>query len=153
MDLVVMDVGASFKGYAADVTRTVPASGVFTNEQRAIYQLVRDAQKAAERQATLGNAARLMSDSASAMLAVGLTKLGLIESPNAVYDCVPAPQVRACSQLSLYYMHGIGHGIGLEVHDPDKFYYRGKIQPRSAFPIEPGFYFPDHVLDEIPTSP
>src|SRR6185369_10034630 len=44
-DLIVMDIGASFKGYAADVTRTVPASGLFTNEQRAIYQLVRDAQK------------------------------------------------------------------------------------------------------------
>ncbi len=153
MDLVVMDVGASFKGYAADVTRTVPASGVFTNEQRAIYQLVRDAQKAAERQATLGNDARLMSDSASAVLAAGLTKLGLIESPNAVYDCVPPPQVRACSQLSLYYMHALGHGIGLEVHDPDQFYYSGKIQPGSAFTIEPGVYVRERVLNEIPDSP
>lgn len=153
MDLVVMDIGASFKGYAADVTRTVPASGVFTNEQRTIYQLVRDAQKAAERQATLGNAARLMSDSASAVLAAGLTKLGLIESPNAVYDCVAPPQARACTQLSLYYMHGIGHGIGLEVHDPDQFYYGGKIQPGSAFTIEPGVYVREHVLDDIPDTP
>ena len=57
-DMVVMDIGASFKGYAADVTRTVPANGVFSPEQRAVYQLVREAQKAAERQARLGNVAR-----------------------------------------------------------------------------------------------
>ena len=153
MDLVVMDIGASFHGYAADVTRTVPASGVFTNEQRAIYQLVRDAQKAAERQATPGNAARLMTDSSNAVLAAGLTRLGLIESPDATYDCTTGPQPRQCQQLNLYYMHGIGHGIGLEVHDPEQFYYTGKIQPGSAFTIEPGIYVREHILEEIPDTP
>ncbi|MEP7000404.1 MAG: aminopeptidase P N-terminal domain-containing protein, partial [bacterium] len=152
-DLVVMDIGASFKGYAADVTRTVPASGIFTVEQRAIYQLVRDAQKAAERQAQLDYSARLMSDSSNAVLAAGLTRLGLIESPGATYDCVAGAQPRQCSQLQLFYMHGIGHGIGLEVHDPDQFYFTGKIQPGSAFTIEPGVYVREHVLEEIPDTP
>ena len=152
-DVVVMDIGASFKGYAADVTRTVPANGVFSLEQRAVYQLVREAQKAAERQARLGNVARLMSDSASAVLAAGLTRLGLIESPNATYDCAAGPQPRQCSQLQLFYMHGIGHGIGLEVHDPDQYYFTGRIQPGSAFTIEPGVYVREHVLDEIPDTP
>jgi Xaa-Pro aminopeptidase len=153
LETVVMDIGASFHGYAADVTRTVPSSGVFTQEQRNIYQLVRDAQKAAERQAVVGNAARLMTDSSNAVLAAGLTKLGLIESPEAMYDCSTGAQPRQCLQLNLYYMHGIGHGIGLEVHDPEQFYYTGKIQPGSAFTIEPGIYVREHVLQEIPDTP
>jgi Xaa-Pro aminopeptidase len=152
-DLIVMDVGASFKGYAADITRTIPASGVYSPEQRAIYQLVRDAQKAAERQATLGNAARLMSDSANAVIANGLARLGLIESPDATYDCAAGPQPRQCAQFQLYYMHGLGHGIGLEVHDPEQFYFTGKIQPGSAFTIEPGVYVRARVLEEIPDTP
>jgi Xaa-Pro aminopeptidase len=152
-DLVVMDVGASFKGYAADVTRTVPASGVFSPEQRTIYQLVRDAQKAAERQATLGNSARLMTDSSNAVIAAGLARLGLIESPNATYDCSTGAQARQCQQFQLYYMHGIGHGIGLEVHDPEQYYYTNKIQPGSAFTIEPGVYVREHILDELPDTP
>jgi Xaa-Pro aminopeptidase len=85
-EVVVMDIGASYRGYAADVTRTVPVSGTFTPDQRAIYQVVRDAQAAAERQAKPGAKAQLMSDSASAVLAAGLTRLGLIESPTATYD-------------------------------------------------------------------
>ena len=152
-DLVVMDVGASFKGYAGDLTRTVPASGVFSTEQRAIYQLVRDAQKAAERQVTVGAASHLMTDSANAVLANGLTKLRLIESPEATYDCNTGPQPRQCLQLQLYYMHGLGHGIGLEVHDPEQFYYSGRIQPGSAFTIEPGVYVREHVLEELPDTP
>jgi Xaa-Pro aminopeptidase len=152
-ELIVMDIGASFKGYAADVTRTIPVSGLFTNEQRAIYQLVRDAQKAAERQATLGNQARLMTDSSNAVLAAGLTRLGLIESAGATYDCTTGAQPRQCQQLQLFYMHGLGHGIGLEVHDPEQYYYTGKIQPGSAFTIEPGVYVREHILEEIPDTP
>ena len=152
-DLIVMDIGASFRGYAADVTRTVPANGTFSPEQRIIYQIVRDAQRAAERQAKVGAPARLMSDSASATLAAGLTRLGLIESPNATYDCGTSAQPRECLQLQLYYMHGIGHGIGLEVHDPDQYYYTGKIEAGSVFTIEPGLYVREHVLEEIPDTP
>ena len=152
-DLIVMDIGASFRGYAADVTRTVPASGVFSPEQRVIYQIVRDAQRSAERQAKVGAAARLMSDSASATLAAGLTRVGLIESPNATYDCGTGAQPRQCLQLQLYYMHGIGHGIGLEVHDPDQYYFTGKIDAGSVFTIEPGLYVREHLLEEIPDTP
>ena len=152
-DLVVMDIGASFRGYAADVTRTVPANGTFSPEQRIIYQIVRDAQRAAERQAKVGAAARLMSDSASATLAAGLTRIGLIDSPNATYDCGSGAQPRQCLQLQLYYMHGIGHGIGLEVHDPDQYYYTGKIEAGSVFTIEPGVYVREHLLEEIPDTP
>ena len=50
-------------------------------------------------------------------------------------------------------MHGLGHGIGLEVHDPEQYYFTGKIQPGSAFTIEPGIYVREHVLEEIPDTP
>jgi Xaa-Pro aminopeptidase len=152
-DVIVMDIGASYKGYAADVTRTVPANGKFSPPQRAVYEIVRAAQAAAERQAKLGASARLMTDSSSAVLAAGLAKLGLIEAPTATYDCVVGDTPRKCPQYRLYYMHGIGHGIGLEVHDPDQFYFTQQIAPGSAFTIEPGIYVREHVLDEMPDTP
>ena len=152
-DLVVMDIGASYKGYAADVTRTVPASGVFSPRQRAIYQIVRDAQAGAESQAKLGAPAHLMSDTAAAILAVGLTKLGLIESPLATYDCDFGGHMGQCSQLQLYYMHGLGHGIGLEVHDPEQYYFTQTIAAGSAFTIEPGIYVRADVLDVLARTP
>jgi len=151
-EVVVMDIGASYRGYAADVTRTVPINGTFTPEQRAIYQVVRDAQAAAERQAKPGARAQVMSDSASAVLAAGLTRLGLIESPTATYDCGSAQQRQQCPQLELYYMHGLGHGIGLEVHDPDQFYFTGTLAAGSAFTIEPGIYVRENLVEILPKT-
>jgi Xaa-Pro aminopeptidase len=151
-DVVVMDIGASYRGYAADVTRTVPVNGTFTPEQRAIYQIIRDAQTAAEKQAKLGARAALMSDSATATIASGLTRLGLIESPTATYDCGSAQQSQQCSQVELYYMHGLGHGIGLEVHDPDQFYFTGTIAAGSAFTIEPGIYVRENLVEILPKT-
>jgi Xaa-Pro aminopeptidase len=148
-DLVVMDIGASYKGYAADVTRSIPASGTYSPEQRAIYQIVRDAQAAAERQAKLGAPAHFMSDSATAVLAIGLTRLGLIEAPGASYDCDFGGQTAQCPQYDLFYMHGLGHGIGLEVHDPDL----PVIAAGDAFTIEPGIYVRANVLEILPPTP
>jgi len=155
-DLVVMDIGASYRGYAADVTRTLPATGRFTAEQRAIYQLVRDAQAAAERQAKPGAPAQRMNDSATAVLAAGLARLGLIESASATYDCAPARDggaARQCPQLTLFYMHGLGHGIGLDVHDPDQYYFTGTVAPGSVFTLEPGVYVRANLLDILPDTP
>jgi len=151
-EVVVMDVGASYRGYAADVTRTVPVSGTFTPAQREIYQLVRDAQAAAERQATLGAPAAAMTDSSTAVLAAGLARLGLTESAGATYDCEEGGTAQ-CPQYRLYYMHGLGHGIGLEVHDPEQFYFTGRIEPGSAFTIEPGVYVRANLLDILPKTP
>jgi len=148
-DIVVMDIGASYKGYAADVTRSIPASGTYSPEQRAIYQIVRDAQAAAERQARVGSPTHLMSDSATAVLAAGLTRLGLIEAAGASYDCDAGGQTVQCPQYDLFYMHGLGHGIGLEVHDPDQ----PQLVVGSAFTIEPGIYVRTNVLDILPQTP
>ena len=146
-DVVVMDVGSSYRGYAADVTRTVPVSGTFTAEQRQIYQIVRDAQAAAERQLKPGAPVDRMRDSATAVIAAGLTRLGLIESPTATFECETGSARGSCPQYFMYYMHGLGHGIGLDVHDPEQYYVTGKIEAGSAFTIEPGIYVRANLLE------
>lgn len=151
-DLLVMDVGASYRGYSADVTRTIPVSGTFTPDQRAVYRIVRDAQAAAERQARPGAPAARMSDSATAIIAAGLARLGLVESADATYDC-DARSGRACPQVSLYYMHGLGHGIGLDVHDPEQSDESGRLAEGSAYTIEPGIYVRANLLEILPDTP
>jgi Xaa-Pro aminopeptidase len=152
-DVVVVDIGALYKGYSADVTRTYPTNGVFSPEQRQIYQIVRDAQAAAERQAKPGAAAARMSDSATAMIAAGLARIGLIESPTATIEMPMRERLVAVPQYTMYYMHGLGHGIGLEVHDPEQYYFTGKLAEGSAFTIEPGIYVRPNLLEIIPDSP
>lgn len=139
-EVVVMDMAASFDGYTADITRTIPVSGRFSGAQREIYQVVLDALKAAERQIAAGAPARALTDSSNAVLAAGLKRLGLMDAIGGTYDCGSAERPRTCSQLGLFYMHSIGHGIGLDVHDPETFYETGRIAVGSAFTLEPGIY-------------
>jgi Xaa-Pro aminopeptidase len=148
-DVIVMDIGASYRGYAADVTRTVPSSGTFSPAQRDIYLAVRAAQKAGEEAAKVNGPAGALSAAANASLDSSLTRLGLIESVGATYDCGE----RQCTQRSLYYMHGLGHGIGLDVHDPGAAT-GGNVPlvPGSAFTIEPGIYVRGNLLDIIPNT-
>ncbi|HYW32864.1 MAG TPA: aminopeptidase P N-terminal domain-containing protein [Gemmatimonas sp.] len=157
-DLVVIDAGAEFDGYAADVTRTLPVSGRYTTEQRALYDLVLQAQLAAERNSKPGMLASAATDSSVAIRVRGLAKLGLIESEDALFDppwhtdCARTP--KACSQAQLWMIHGISHGIGLEVHDPAQFY-EGKrtFEVGDAFTIEPGIYISTASLDVLPDTP
>jgi len=149
-ETIVMDIGASYRGYSADVTRTIPANGVFSAEQRAVYQIVRDAQMAAEKEARVGGTLGAMSAASDAVLAAGLARIGLIESAGASYDC--GDGTGRCPQYRMFYMHGLGHGIGLEVHDPDQ-YYTGPIAIGSAFTLEPGIYVRANALDVLPDTP
>lgn len=150
-ELVVMDVGASYRGYAADITRTVPVSGTFSPEQRAVYQLVRDAQAAGERAARPGASSMAMTVAVDSVIRNGLAALGLIEAPDAVYDCEGGT---SCPQYRLYYMHGLGHAIGLDVHDPGTSGIQpGTLATGDAFSIEPGVYVRANLLDIIPPSP
>ena len=157
-DVVVMDVGAAYRGYAADVTRTIPVSGRFTPAQRAIYQLVRDAQAASERVAKPGASWLAWRDSSRAVEARGLARLGLIESPDATFDPPWAERCKtdsvACTQAFLYMAHGLGHGIGLEVHDPPHpWISTGSFQAGDVFTIEPGIYISTRLLDMLPDTP
>ncbi|HEX8360168.1 MAG TPA: Xaa-Pro aminopeptidase [Longimicrobium sp.] len=152
-ETLVMDIGAWYRGYAADVTRTVPVSGRFSPEQRSVYEIVLAAQKAAEAQARPGASFGAMGQTAQRVIGEGLARLGLIESATATYDCTGrGGQMGKCPQTSLFYMHGLGHGIGLDVHDPDQAYF-GAFQVGSAFTIEPGIYVRADVLDYLSDTP
>jgi Xaa-Pro aminopeptidase len=157
-DVVVMDVGAGYGGYAADVTRTVPVSGKFTAEQRAIYGIVREAQLAAERVVRPGASFESWRDAAQAVVARGVARLGLTEGVDATFDPPWADQCRAkpaaCTQAFLYMAHGLGHGIGLEVHDqPHPWVGPGSFAEGDVFTIEPGVYVSRKLLDILPDTP
>lgn len=157
-DLVVIDAATQYQGYAADITRTLPVSGVYTPAQRAIYQLVRDAQAAAERASTPGASEAAAAESSYVVRARGLAKLGLIDSvdgqldPPGQGDCARLPH--ACSQALIWMIHGISHGLGLAVHDPVQFYYGDHTYKQGdAFTIEPGIYISTRTLDALPDTP
>jgi Xaa-Pro aminopeptidase len=159
-DLVVIDAAAEYQGYAADITRTLPVSGTFRPAQRAIYQLVRDAQAAAERVAKPGASARAAEDSSFFVRARGLAALGIIDSANAPIDppwsadCKAIPLPRNCTQAYLWTIHGISHGLGLAVHDPAQFYFGDRTyRPGDAFTIEPGIYLSTRSLAALPDTP
>jgi Xaa-Pro aminopeptidase len=155
-EVILMDCAASYEGYAADVTRTLPVSGTFSPDQRAIYQIVRDAQAAGERQVRPGALAATEVDSIRAVVAAGLTRLGLVDSANAVIDA-PAGfcgRTTECRQWTLFMPHGPGHGLGLDVHDPAQWYYGDRrFGEGDAFTIEPGIYIRPGIVDILPDTP
>jgi Xaa-Pro aminopeptidase len=157
-DVVVMDAAAEYSGYAADITRTIPVAGSYTPAQRDIYQLVRDAQAAAERNSTAGKSVRAALDSSVTVRAQGLARLGLIESVDATFDppwkvdCTAQPA--QCRQSMLWMVHGISHGIGLAVHDPlQGTGPEATFQVGDAFTIEPGLYISTRTLAMLPDTP
>ncbi|HSJ24391.1 MAG TPA: aminopeptidase P N-terminal domain-containing protein [Longimicrobiales bacterium] len=152
-DVLLIDAAASYGGYAADVTRTFPVNGRFAAEQRAVYEVVLAAQKAAESQIREGATWSQLNEAASDQLREGLARLGLIDGPDATYDCRGAAGGGACPQFRLWYMHGLGHGVGLAVHDPDISETPGGFRPGSAVTIEPGIYIRPDVLEHLPDTP
>ncbi len=123
--MILMDVGAEYHGYTADVTRTVPADGKFSGEEKIIYQLVYDAQEAAFK--TLKDGAKWADANAAARntIAEGLVKLGIIADKKDV---------------GKYFPHGLGHHIGLDVHD--RGFYE-TLKKDMVITIEPGIYIPE----------
>ena len=157
-DVVVMDAATEYEGYAADVTRTIPVSGTYTPVQRDIYQLVLNAQLAAERNSKPGMLAAAAQDSSIDIRERGLAALGLIEGPDALLDmpwqtnCTQSP--RSCKQSMFWMIHGISHGLGLAVHDPAQFYTGDRrFREGDAFTIEPGIYISTSMLDALPDTP
>lgn len=124
-DLVLMDLGAEYHGYTADVTRTIPANGKFSKEQKAIYDLVYEAQEAGIAATVVGNNLRSPDNAAREVINKGLIALGIAK------DEADARQ---------YFPHGTSHHIGLDVHDPSL---RGAFQPNMVITVEPGIYIPE----------
>jgi len=119
---------------------------------------VRDAQAASERVAKRGASWQAWRDSARAVEARGLARLGLTESVEATFDPPWAERCKtdpvACTQAFLYMAHGLGHGIGLEVHDPPHPWLgTGTFEVGDVFTIEPGIYISTRLLDILPDTP
>ena len=157
-DVIVIDAATEYEGYAADITRTIPVSGTFTAEQKKIYQIVRDAQAAAERNSKPGLKPAVAQDSSVAVRTRGLVALGLAESDTASFDppwqanCTRQPS--SCSQAYFWMIHGISHGLGLAVHDPMQSQYGDRVyKPGDVFTIEPGIYISARMLDALPDTP
>ena len=123
-DLLLMDVGAEYHGYTADVTRTIPANGKFSQEQKIIYNLVYEAQEAAFKTLKDGSKWNDASKAARDVIADGLLKLGIIKDKSGV---------------GIYYPHGLGHHIGLDVHDGS---FSQTLKKDMVITIEPGIYIP-----------
>lgn len=144
-DLMLMDVGAEYDHYTADVTRTFPVTGKFSKEQAEIYQIVYDAQEAAARTIKPGVDFSAPSSAANRTIREGLAKLGLITAPNASVPGTGRPQ------SSLFYMHGWGHWLGMNVHDVGS--YQTKFRPGMVMTNEPGIYIREDALDYLPKTP
>jgi Xaa-Pro aminopeptidase len=140
-DLLLMDDAAEFDQYSADITRTIPVSGKFSKEQADIYRLVYDAQTAGIANAKPGRpmtgGKESVGGAASEVFKQGLYKLGLITDPTSD------------AQLRVWYFHGIGHGIGLNVHDPGG----RELAPGMVVTVEPGLYIRPDALDNLPKTP
>ena len=138
-DLVVFDVGAWIRGYTSDISRTIPANGRFTKDQRAIYALVLEAEKAGCAKLVPGVTFKAVQTEVEDILMAGLEKLGLVTD------------VKSPWQRRLHIQHGFGHGIGLEVHDVWSWHSprldQVAMAPGMVMTMEPGLYFPQARFD------
>lgn len=124
-DLVLMDLGAEYHGYTADVTRTIPANGKFTPEQKIIYDIVYESQEAGIASATVGNAFGATDAACRKVINERLIELGLIKSDE---------------ESRKYFPHGTSHYLGLDVHDAGLY---GTFEPNMVITVEPGIYIPE----------
>ena len=120
--LLLSDVGAEYHGYTADVTRTIPVDGKYSEEEKIIYNIVLEAQNKAIEACKVGNPFYITNTIATTVVSQRLQELGIIKSPLG---------------MRRYFMHGTSHYLGLDVHDPGT---RGVFQPNTVITVEPGIY-------------
>lgn len=134
-DLVLIDAGAELQGYAADITRTFPVSGKFTEPQKQLYQLVLDAQLASFALFKPGNTLKMATDCAIEVITEGLITLGILTG--TVEENIEKQHFRE------YFMHGLSHWLGLDVHDVGNYKIDGQerpLKPGMTLTVEPGIY-------------
>ena len=124
-ELILMDLGAEYRGYTADVTRTIPVNGKFSPEQKEIYDLVYESQEEAIKKAIIGNTFNDIYVESLEIISQGLIKLGIINDPK---------------EARKYYPHGVSHHIGLDVHDPGS----RTLEKNMVITVEPGIYIPEN---------
>ncbi len=121
-DIMVIDIGAEYGMYTADITRTIPVNGVFSDRQKEIYEIVLEANETAIKMIAPGVNINDIESKAREIITDGLIRIGLIENRNEVYR---------------YYFHGLSHPIGLQVHDVGR---SEILEPGMVITIEPGIY-------------
>jgi Xaa-Pro aminopeptidase len=134
-DLLLLDAGAEYKGYASDITRTFPINGKFSDAQREIYDLVLKCQKSCVDMVRPGVRLEDLKTHSIEILTEGMVELGLLKGE--------PKQLIAEKKYMQFYMHNLGHYLGIDVHDAGKYYFKGESRPAEAgmvMTIEPGLY-------------
>jgi Xaa-Pro aminopeptidase len=134
-DVLLLDVAAQYANYNADLTRTIPVSGRFSRRQRQVYQTVLRVLRGSSKAATPGKLPRQWQKDAEALMETELLELGLLKRSDIRKQDPEKPA------LKKYFMHGIGHPLGLDVHDATLT--TKPIQPGWVLTVEPGIYLPD----------
>ena len=137
-DLLLMDVGASYANYNADLTRTIPVSGKFNRRQRAVYNAVLRVLKASIENASVGKSLKEWTREAQDLMNEELVSLKLLSLRDIKNQ---DPKNPACRK---YFMHGLGHSLGLDVHDVSNG--QSVLKENSVFTVEPGIYIPEEKI-------
>jgi Xaa-Pro aminopeptidase len=139
-DLILIDAGAEYKGYASDITRTFPVNGKYTPAQREVYDVVLDVQEKCIEYTKTGNTVKGRQEYSIELLTEGMVKLGLLKGKTK--DLIKK------KAYMKYYMHGVGHYLGLDVHDAGRYFTDQTAKnsrpfaPGMVLTVEPGIYVP-----------
>ncbi|MEO7660403.1 MAG: M24B family metallopeptidase, partial [Pyrinomonadaceae bacterium] len=139
-DLILIDAGAEYQGYASDITRTFPVNGKYSAAQREVYDVVLDVQLKCIDYTKTGNTVKARQEFSIELLTEGMKKLGLLKGKTK--DLIKK------KEYMKYYMHGVGHYIGLDVHDAGRYFIDQKAKnskpfaPGMVLTVEPGLYIP-----------
>jgi len=134
-DLLLVDAGAEYKGYASDITRTFPVNGKFSDAQRDIYDLVLKCQKSCVDMVRPGVRLEDLKTHSIEILTEGMVELGLLKGD-------PKKLIEEKKYMQ-FYMHNLGHYLGIDVHDAGRYYFNGESRPAEVgmvMTIEPGLY-------------
>ncbi|MBL66782.1 MAG: X-Pro aminopeptidase [Puniceicoccaceae bacterium] len=134
-DLLLMDVGACYANYNADLSRTIPVSGKFTRRQKQVYNAVLRVLRQSINNATIGKSLKQWQNDSHDMMTEEMLRLKLI-TPSQIKK--QDPENPACRK---FFMHGLGHSLGLDVHDVSNG--QSEFRENSIFTVEPGIYLPD----------
>lgn len=141
-DLLLLDAGAEYKGYASDITRTFPINGRYTKAQRDIYDLVLKAQKSCVEMVRPGVTHDQLKQHSIEVLTEGMVELGLLEGKTE--------ELIKEKKYEKFYMHGLGHMLGIDVHDVGCYYYGTEsraLEPGVVMTVEPGIYIAPDTKD------
>lgn len=136
-DLLLIDAGAEYDGYASDITRTFPVNGRYSPEQRALYEVVLDAQSAAIEKVRPGSQWKDVHDAAVQVATEGMISLGILSQ--GFEEAMEKEAYKA------FYVHNTGHWLGLDVHDVGEYRIDGhsrELEPGMVMTVEPGIYVP-----------